>query len=120
MLSAPSVAPDSVLADSYSPSTLEIEWAGIPEKSFNGRPLGYNISYFPDGLESDLSFATIAYDFQSYYYHFLSGLAFNTTYVIRVSAVSGGGIGPGVDTIVTTGKVMHQSVPYPPGTTPGH
>lgn len=60
-------------------------------KHFNGNVLGYKVTYHPVGLEQNLSFATVNYTNTTE----LTNLVAFTVYVINVSAVSSGGVGPG-------------------------
>ena len=113
--SAPSIAPEFAKAISYGKSTMYIYWARIPDRSFNGKPLGYNITYYPVGSEHNLRFAAVG-DTESTSFE-LSGLDFNTTYVIKLSALSSGGEGPAISTTATTGKVIPLETWRPfPGT----
>ena len=60
-------------------------------KHFNGKVLGYKVIYHPVGLEQNLSFVTVNYTNTTE----LTNLVAFTVYVINVSAVSSGGVGPG-------------------------
>ena len=71
----------------------------MSKQYFNGKPIGYEISYYAVGLERKLSFATVNYTTNSTE---LTNLAVFTEYVINVSAVSSGGVGPGISTKART------------------
>lgn len=60
-------------------------------KHFNGKVLGYKVTYHPVGLEQNSSFVTVNYANTTE----LTDLVAFTVYVINVSAVSSGGVGPG-------------------------
>ena len=60
-------------------------------KHFNGKVLGYKVIYHPVALEQNLSFVTVNYTNTTE----LTNLVAFTVYVINVSAVSSGGVGPG-------------------------
>ena len=60
-------------------------------KQFQGEPFGYLIIYHPAGLETRLAFFTV--DFPSNIAT-MNDLGVYTMYVIKVSAVSSGGLGP--------------------------
>ena len=63
----------------------------MPEEHFQGQPIGYNITYYPVDLESDVNFTSVNYTTNT---TTLTNLTVYTMYVINVSAVSCGGIGP--------------------------
>ena len=65
---------------------------------FYGKPIGYNIAYHPVGIEQNLNFVTVNYTNITV----LSNLTPFTVYVINVSAVSSGGVGPGNTTKALT------------------
>ena len=67
----------------------------MSKQYFNGKPIGYKISYYPVGFERNLSFATVNYTTN---FMELNNLTVFTVYVINVSAVSSGGVGPGIST----------------------
>ena len=71
----------------------------MSKKYFNGRPIGYHISYYPTGLENRLQFLTVTYT--KNYTNLLQLTPF-TKYSINVSAVSSGGVGPGASTTART------------------
>ena len=66
---------------------------------FNGKPIGYKISYYPVGLKWKSRFASVDYSTNSTE---LTNLAVSTKYFIIVSAVSSGGVGPGISTTAPT------------------
>ena len=66
----------------------------MPRKHFNGKLLGYKVTYHPVGLEKNSSFVTLNYKNTTE----LANLTAFTAYIIYVSAVSSGGVGPGTST----------------------
>lgn len=89
---APSRAPYLVTAHSPSSTSLVVEWSHLSEKQFRGKPIGYNVIYFPVGSERDINFLQVKYPVNT---TTLTYLAAYTKYFINVLAVSSGGIGPG-------------------------
>ena len=69
------------------------------QQYFNGNLVGYKISYYPVGLEQNFSFVTVNYTTNSTE---LNNLTVFTEYVINVSAVSSGGVGPGISITART------------------
>ena len=63
----------------------------MPEEHFQGQTIGYNITYYPVDLESDINFVSVNYTTNT---TTLTNLSVYTMYVINVKAVSSGGIGP--------------------------
>ena len=88
---APSRAPGLLTAHSFSSTSLVVKWSRVPEEHFQGQPIGYNITYYPVDLESDIKFTSVNYTTNT---TTLTDLNVYTMYVINVSAVSSGGIGP--------------------------
>ena len=68
-----------------------MKWSHLPEVNFRGRPIGYKIIYYPAESRSDVSFVRVNYSANT---TTLTNLTVYTMYVIDVSAVSSGGIGP--------------------------
>ena len=97
-LLAPARAPDFVTAHATSSTKLTVKWSHVPEEHFQGQPIGYKITYYPVDLESDINFVNVNYRTKAK----LTDLAVDTIYVINVSAVSSGGIGPGKATKART------------------
>ena len=62
----------------------------MPKQYFNGKPIGYKISYHPLGLEENIIFRSVNFTTNTE----LTNLTAFTVYVIYVSAVSSGGAGP--------------------------
>ena len=89
--SAPSQAPDFLAVKKTIPTNLEVKWMHLTEKYFQGQPIGYNISYFPLNSEIDINFSIVNFTSNT---TILTNLTPYTMYVINVSAVSSGGIGP--------------------------
>ena len=88
--SAPSRAPDIIVAYNFSSTSLIVTWSHLPKQYFNGEPLGYKVTYHPVGLETNIPFVTLTYANITE----LTNLSAFTIYVINVSAVSTGGLGP--------------------------
>ena len=91
LISAPCRAPDLVIAYNLSSTSLAVKWRHLPEKYFQGEPLSYKITYIPIALENNINVFTVNYTSNT---TTLTNLAVYTLYVINVSAVSSGGIGP--------------------------
>lgn len=90
-LIAPLQAPDLVTAYSSSSSTLMVKWSKLVKKLFQGKPIGYNITYQSFDLKNDIHFARVNHTKNT---TTLTNLTVYTMYVIKVSAVSSGGTGP--------------------------
>ena len=90
-LLAPLRAPDLVTVHISRSKALIVEWSHLSEEQFRGKPIGYNVSYYPVDLESDFNFVGVNFSSNT---TTLTNLSFYSTYVIKVSAVSSGGIGP--------------------------
>lgn len=90
-LSAPSRAPDIVIAQAVNSTSLVIKWSYLPEEHFRGLPTGYYIIYFPAYSKNDTNFVNVNFASNS---TILSNLTTYTIYIINVSAVSLGGKGP--------------------------
>ena len=71
----------------------------MSKQCFNGKPIGYKISYYVVELEPNFSFMTVK---STTNYTELTNLTVFTEYVVNVSAVSSGGVGPGISTTVRT------------------
>ena len=71
----------------------------MPKQYFQGKPIGYHISYYPVDLESDFKFVSVNYTTNT---TTLSDLAVFTMYIVNVSAVSSGGVGPANMTMART------------------
>ena len=100
MLSVPSRAPDVIIAYNTSSTSLEVSWSRVSKKYFNGKLIGYNISYFSNSKGS-LDFVTVD---DKTNITLLTKLRVYTEYAVTVSAVSSGGVGPGIKTLATTGE----------------
>ena len=87
-----------VTAYNSSSTSLVVKWSHLLDEHFQGQPIGYNITYYPVDLESEINFTSVNYTTNS---TTLSDLTVYTMYVINVSAVSSGGIGP-----ANTAKVL--------------
>ena len=73
----------------------------MPKKNFNGKRIGYKISYYPVGRSWEIRNVTVNY--RTNHTELTTNLTVFTEYVITVSAVSSGGVGPGNSTIARTG-----------------
>ena len=71
----------------------------MPKKYFQGKPIGYNIRCYPVDLKRNAISFIISYTENI---AALKNLTIYTMYVINVSAVSSGGVGPGNMTITRT------------------
>ena len=80
-----------VIAYNSSSTSMEVRWSHLPVENFRGRPIGYNITYYPVDLESYFRVLSVEYPKNT---TTLTNLTVYTMYVIHVSAVSSGGIGP--------------------------
>lgn len=67
-----------------------VKWNLLSKRYFNGEPLGYKVTYHPVSLERNISSITVKYKNITE----LTNLSAFTMYVINVSAVSSGGVGP--------------------------
>lgn len=74
-----------------SSTSLTIKWTYLTEGNFQGKPIGYNVSYYSVILKSDISFGIVNFTTNV---ATLTNLNAYTIYVVRVAAVSSGGIGP--------------------------
>ena len=90
-LLAPFRAPGKVFAYSSSSTAVIVVWSHLSEEDFQGQPIGYNITYYLVDLEGDVNFVRVNFTTNS---TTLTNLAVYVLYVINVSAVSSGGIGP--------------------------
>lgn len=90
-ISVPSQAPDFVIAETSNSTSLVVKWRHLPEENFRGQPIGYYVTFFPADLENDINFVKVNFASNN---TILSNLTAYTTYLINVSAVSPGGIGP--------------------------
>ena len=88
---APSRASELVTVHSSSSTSLEVNWSHLPEEQFQGKPIGYEITFHAVKLGIDVNHVSIKYMTNS---TTLTNLTVYTMYVINVSAVSSGGIGP--------------------------
>ena len=112
LISAPCRAPDLVIAYNLSSTSLAVKWRHLPEKYFQGEPLSYKITYIPIALENNINVFTVNYTSNT---TTLTNLAVYTLYVINVSAVSSGGIGPANTVKARTGAegkmVLNKNFP---------
>ena len=87
----PTLAPDRITAYNTSSTSLKIKWSHLAEEHFQGEPIGYNIIYYSEDLEGNVGVVSVNFTTNK---TTLSNLTVYTMYVINVSAVSSGGIGP--------------------------
>lgn len=90
-LSAPSRAPVSATTHKSTSMSLVVKWSHLLEEDFQGHPIGYRIAYTPADEGRDINFVRVNYTTNT---ATLTDLSVYTMYVINVSAVSSGGIGP--------------------------
>ena len=88
---APVRAPGVEAAHSSGSMSLIVKWSPVAEGDFQGEPIGYEIKFHPLKLELKLNYVSVNYTTNT---TVLTNLTVYTTYVINVSAVSSGGIGP--------------------------
>ena len=89
--SAPFLAPNFVTANNSSSTSLIVKWRHLSERYFRGLPLGYTITYHSADLENNIVIVSVS---SSTNITTLANLNVYTMYVINVSAVSSGGVGP--------------------------
>ena len=89
--SAPSEAPHLVTTYNSSSTSLVVRWSHLLEKHFQGQPIGYRIWCYSNESENDTKVVRLNYTTNTIR---LTNLTVYTMYVIDVSAVSSGGIGP--------------------------
>ena len=89
--SAPFRAPHSVIGYNYSSTSLVVKWRHLPMEDFQGKPIGYKITYYPVNSENVVISLSVNYTSNT---TTLTNLTVYTMYVINVSAVSSGGVGP--------------------------
>ena len=98
-----------VAAQNVSSTSLVLEWSHLPEEHFQGKPIGYLITYHTVGSDHDKN---VVWENVTRNATTLSNLTVYTMYVINVSAVSSGGIGPANAARTRTGVegnlVSHQ------------
>ncbi|XP_040851009.1 contactin-3 [Ochotona curzoniae] len=107
----PMAAPSQVTANSLSSSEIEVSWDTVPWKLSNGHLLGYEVRYWCDGEEEDLSSKVrVAGNETSAR---LRGLKSNLVYYTAVRAYNSAGAGPFSTTVNATTKKTPPS--QPPG-----
>ena len=97
---APSRAPDLVTAYNSSSTSLVIKWNVLPQKQFQGEPIGYQIVYYPADVDGGRNSMGVNYTKNTV---MLTNLTVYIMYIVNVSAVSSGGIGPVKTANVRTG-----------------
>ena len=73
----------------------------MPKQYLQGKPIGYNIVYYPLGFEKNFRILNVSYTTNT---TTLTELDLYTMYAINVSAVSSGGVGPAKATFASTGS----------------
>ena len=73
----------------------------MPRQYLQGKPIGYNIVYYPVNLESNFHVLNVSYTTNTTN---LTELDVYTLYAINVSAVSSGGVGPAKSSLALTGS----------------
>ena len=68
-----------------------MKWSYLPKEYFQGQPVGYQIVYYPANAEGERISMNVSYTTNT---KTLTNLTVYTMYVINMSAVSSGGIGP--------------------------
>ena len=72
----------------------------MSKQYFNGKPIGYKIRYSMRYSKGSINFVTVNYTTSNTK---LTNLSVYTEYAVTVSAVSSGGVGPGIKGLATTG-----------------
>ena len=73
----------------------------MTKKQFNGKRIGYKISYYP--VDRSWEIRNVIVNYRTNHTELTTNLTVFTEYVITVSAVSSGGVGPGISTTARTG-----------------
>ena len=78
-----------------------MKWSHLHKQYFQGIPVGYKIDFYPVDLGSrDSNSVSVKYSTNT---TTLTGLTVDTMYIVQVSAVSSGGVGPSKKTLAETG-----------------
>ena len=77
-----------------------MRWSQIPADDFQGQPFGYKIIYYSVKFGNEINFVNENYTSNT---TILTNLSAFTVYVVNVSAVSSGGIGPTSTAMARTG-----------------
>ena len=97
-------------ACSSSSTTIVVGWNHLPDGDFQGEPIGYDISFHPANLKSDIHFVRVNFTTNT---TSLTHLTVYSMYVIYVSAVSSGGIGPANTARTRTDAAGRDGSPMP-------
>ena len=81
-----------VTVHNSSSTSLVVKWSQLQEKNFQGRPVGYQIIFYPADARDERNAINVNYATNT---TTMINLTVYTMYAINVSAVSSGGIGPG-------------------------
>ena len=76
-----------------------VKWSHVPKQYHQGKPIGYKIIYCAVDSESDFTVVNVNYTTNT---TTLTNLSVYTMYVVNVSAVSSGGVGPAKMVITRT------------------
>ena len=68
-----------------------VKWSRVPKQYYQGKLIGYNIIYCVVDMKCDYNFVSVNYTTNTTN---LKDLGVYTMYVVNVSAVSSGGVGP--------------------------
>ena len=88
---APSYAPELITTYSSSSTSLLVKWSHLPKKHFQGEPIEYQIVYYPADAEGGRNSMSVNNTTNT---TMLTNGTIYAMYVVNVSAVSFGGIGP--------------------------
>lgn len=88
---APLLAPDLVTANNSSSTSLLIKWSHLSVEDYQGKPIGYNITYQSTDVKSGIRFVIVNHTTNT---TVLGSLTIYTMYEIYMAAVSSGGTGP--------------------------
>ena len=89
---------------------MRVKWNYLLEEDFQGQPIGYNITYYSVDFESGVRFVRVNFTTDT---TTLTNLAAYTMYIINVSAVSSGGIGPANTARARTDAAGRDGSPVP-------
>ena len=87
-----------------------VKWNYLSEEDFQGQPIGYNITYYSIDVQSDVNFVRLNFTKNT---TTLTNLTVYTMYVINVSAMSSGGLGPANTVKARTGAAGRDGYTVP-------
>ena len=85
-----------------SSTSLAVKWSHVHKQYFRGRPVGYKVVFYPVVL-GNRYFKSVSVKYSTDTTT-LTGLSVHTMYIVEVSAVSSGGVGPVKKTLAETGR----------------